>query len=77
MTTDNIQTCFGEVKKELMGSHDSGYVWIEKGDGNVELFVEFFHLLSDETVTTLKSTALPAYLTIPSLRMSRLEGVNA
>lgn len=44
-----------------MGSFDSRAVWDESENGKRESFVWFVQILSDKTVTTMKSTALVAY----------------
>lgn len=41
-----------------MGFQDSRDEWIEKDDGDMELFVWFTQLLFDKTATTLRSTVL-------------------
>lgn len=41
MTPSYIRTCYKEVEKEVMRSHNSGDVWIETGEGNKESFVGF------------------------------------
>lgn len=41
MTTEDIGKCSNVVRKEMMGTYDSGNVCIENGAGNTELFVGF------------------------------------
>lgn len=42
MATECLQTCYREEKKEVIGSRDSGNVWLEKSDRNAESFAGFF-----------------------------------
>lgn len=49
MTTDYILMCYGLVKMDGIGSHDSSNMYIEEGDGNVKGFAGFAELLSGKT----------------------------
>lgn len=44
-----------------MGSRDSGHVWIDNSDGNVEYFVGLIQLISENVSTMFKSTVLVPY----------------
>lgn len=61
MNTEYIPICYKEVRIAVMGSRSSGNVWTENSDANERLFMLYFQLLSDETPTILKSTALALY----------------
>lgn len=61
MTTKYIGTRPEEVKKELMGFLDSGNVYIENSNGNVESFTYFIQIFSDKTATALNSTSLATF----------------
>lgn len=61
ISTDYIETCDGELKREKMGIRATGSIWTEKRDGNVGLILAFFQLLSDKTLMMLKSTVLLAH----------------
>lgn len=61
MITDYIRTCYKKVKKKVMGSRGSDNVWDDNIGEIARTFVSFVQLFSDETTTTLKSTAMIAY----------------
>lgn len=61
MTTEYIQTGYRKVK-EVLGSLDSGNVWIDSRDVNANWFVDFVYLLTHKTATKGMSTALVASL---------------
>lgn len=62
LTTEYSQICYKEVKKQTMGSCESGSVWTENSDENTESFVGFIQLLSVKTAMILKSTLIVPYL---------------
>lgn len=61
MTTEDIKTCYKEIKKKVVGSCDSGNAWTDKSNANANLLVTFIQVFSDITAITLSSTALVAY----------------
>lgn len=60
MTTDTIQTCKEEMKKDVMGFEATVDVWIDKSDEIMELFRGFVQLFSVRMATTLRNTMLVA-----------------
>lgn len=61
MGTKCFERCYGEVKKEVMGSFESGDIWNERRGEGRETFVGFAQIFSDKTATSRKGSALVAY----------------
>lgn len=68
ITTVWNRTCYEQARKEVMGSRDSGDVWITNSNWNAESFFRFIPLFSEKTATTIMSTALIAHFMHAILR---------
>lgn len=62
MTTEYIQSCYKNIRKEMKKCEDGNKFWIEKNDSSWAWLVRSDKLSFDKTATTLKSTALRTIL---------------